>query len=253
MNFSSFSNHTLELKARVVYTSLSFLVTWSIFFYYAEDTLYLLMNPLLGNDPCVELKGQHFIFTKVTEAFFTELKFSFFLTFFWLSPLILYQVWLFSKPGLYPKESKVFSLLCVSSISLFFFGLFFGYTFILPIAWHFFTSFEIKDAFFQIRLEAKISDFVELASTWIFLVGILFQYPIFLATLLYIGWVSPKTLVERRKLSCLFAFIIAACFSPPDIASQVLLALPLLLFYESAIFTLILQEKFKRYFEIGNK
>ena len=265
MNFFSFLKHTVELKVRGMYTFLAFLFTWGLFFYYAEDTLYLLMNPLvsLPNESFANIFSekpeeiakinQNFIFTKVTEAFFTELRFSFLLTLLWTIPVMLYQIWLFAKPGLYPKESEIFSSFCVASISLFFCGVFFGYTYILPIAWHFFTNFEMKDALFQLRLEAKISDFVDIASTWICLVGILFQYPIFLGFLLMMGWVSSKTLVERRKFSCLSAFILAACFSPPDILSQVMLAIPLLLFYELAIFLLLLQERLKIASEEGEE
>ena len=246
----SFSTHFLELKWRVLYLFI-FLVTAFITCYvFSSELMYILTGPLIEQvNPSSNTGdgGRHFIFTNVTEAFTTHLLLSFYVAILFLFPLLLTQIWLFLAPGLYPDEERKLRLLFLLSPLCFILGCLATYYLILPVAWSFFLSFEATESqeLLSIHLEAKISEYLDLSARLFLVVGMLFQYPIVLLVLIGLNLITKEWMISKRKFFCIIAFIVAALFSPPDIFSQVMLATPLLFFYEVAILLLIVDNRYK--------
>jgi sec-independent protein translocase protein TatC len=216
---------------------------------FSSELMYILTGPLIEHAETasnIDDGSRHFIFTDITEAFTTHLLLSAYVTILFIFPLSLVQVWLFIAPGLYPDEERKIRLLFALSPLCFALGCLTTYFLILPVAWNFFLSFEAVESqeLLNIHLEAKISEYVNLSARLFFIVGTLFQYPIVLLILIHLKLITKEWMTDKRKFFCIIAFIVAALFSPPDIFSQVMLAVPLLLFYEAAIFLLILDHTY---------
>ena len=242
-----FTKHFLELKWRFFYILLSASIAFFISYIFSKELIYLVTSPLLEiGDPNID-KERFFIFTNMTEAFTTHIILSGYVTLFFIAPLCFFQLWLFLSPGLYPNEQKQLRLLFILSPLCFIVGCLVTYYLILPTAWQFFISFEAASSqdIVHIHLEAKISEYLDLSTKLFFFIGFLFQYPILLRVLIQLNILTKVWMITKRKYVCLFSFIIAALFSPPDILSQMMLAIPLLFFYEVALLTIILKETYR--------
>ena len=245
-----FSTHFLELKWRVLYLFICLVIAFLTSYAFSSELMYILTGPLIEQvspPSTIDEGGRHFIFTNVTEAFTTHLLLSFYVAILFLFPLLLIQVWLFLAPGLYPDEERKLRLLFLLSPLCFILGCLTTYYLILPVAWSFFLSFEAMESqeLLSIHLEAKISEYLDLSVRLFFVVGMLFQYPIVLLVLIHLNLITKEWMINKRKFFCIIAFIVAALFSPPDIFSQVMLATPLLFFYEVAILLLIVDNRHK--------
>jgi len=245
-----FTKHFLELKWRLFYILLSASIAFLISYIFSKGLIYLITSPLLdiqqvGNS--VIDKERFFIFTDMTEAFTTYIILSGYITIFSIVPLSLLQLWLFISPGLYPNEQKQLKLLFILSPLCFIVGCFITYYLILPTAWQFFIGFETINSrdIVHIHLEAKISEYLYLTTRLFFFVGFVFQYPILLGILIQLNILTKTWMIDKRKFICLFSFIIAALFSPPDVLSQMMIAIPLLFFYEMALLLIILKETYR--------
>ena len=177
------------------------------------------------------------IYTGLTEAFFTYLKVAFFSGVFLTFPILLLQVWIFVAPGLYKNEKNAFLPFLVATPVLFFAGGACVYYIVLPMAWPFFLSFQSTgaDMALPIQLEARVSEYLDLIMTLIFAFGLCFQLPVFLTLLGRAGLVTADFLASKRKFAIITAFIVAAFLTPPDMISQVFLAIPILALYEISI------------------
>jgi sec-independent protein translocase protein TatC len=196
----------------------------------------------------IDHEKRHFIYTDITEAFMTYIKISFVASIYTCFPVIAYHMWMFLVPGLYDDEKRKLGVFCFLSFLLFSLGCMIAYFFIFPVAWKFFLSFENLDTegLFNIRLEPKINQYLFLVLKILFLFGICFQYPMYLILLVQMSIISSGWFIRKRNFSCVLSFIVAALLSPPDIISQVILVIPILFFYELAIFTMKLLEEYKR-------
>lgn len=236
-------DHLIELRNRLLYSVIALFATFIVCFVFAEEMYGFLVQPLAD---ILEEKGHHrMIYTGLTEVFFTYLKVAFFAALFVSFPIIANQLWLFVAPGLYKKEKRAMLPFLVATPVLFFLGGALVYYLIFPLAWRFFLSFEIPSAegMLPIQLEAKVNEYLSLVMTLIFAFGVAFQLPVLITLLARVGLVTSAGLARKRKYSIILVFVVAAVLTPPDIISQIGLALPILLLYEISIFAVRIMEK----------
>jgi sec-independent protein translocase protein TatC len=235
MVFYSYLN---ELKLRSFYCGFAFLQIFCICFFFSNEFIFLLVKPFL--QIYFNFKGEYlyFIFTDISEAFLTSLHLSFFLVFFLIFPLFLINLWCFLVPGLFKYENQFFIFFITLFLLLFFFGFCLNYFYILSFIWKFFLSFELTldQSLYNLHFEAKITEYVFLTLYFLVTSGLLFQFPILILVLLLIQVVSLTFFFKRRKYCFLLILILASIFSPPDILSQALFAIPLFCLYESTLF-----------------
>lgn len=229
------TSHLGELRGRLMIVFIVLGVLSAISFTFVEDIYGFLVQPLA--DAMGDVGTQRLIYTGLTEAFFTYLKVSLFTGLFLCFPILLAQVWMFVAPGLYKNEKSAFLPFLIATPALFFAGAACVYYVVLPAAWPFFLSFQTggADTVLPIQLEARVSEYLDLIMTLIFAFGLCFQLPVLITLLGRAGLIGVDLLVKARKYVVVLAFILAAFLTPPDILSQILLAIPLLLLYEISI------------------
>ncbi len=212
-------------------------------FFFVEPLYGFLVKPLA--DAMGDGDSQRLIYTGLTEAFFTYLKVAFFAGIFVTFPILLLQIWLFLAPGLYQNEKSAFLPFMVATPILFFLGGAVVYYVVLPMAWPFFLSFQTNasETALPIQLEARVSEYLDLIMTLIFAFGLCFQLPVLLTLMGKAGMVSADWLASKRKYALIFTFIVAAFLTPPDVISQILLAVPIMALYELSIFLIRHAEK----------
>lgn len=225
--------HLLELRARLVKSCLFFVVTFTIAYYNAEEILRFLIKPLAE----AEGAGRGLIYTGLAEAFVTYVKVAFFAALMVSVPVFLVQAYLFVAPGLYKTEKRVMAPFLAASPILFFLGAALAYYYVFPVAWRFFLSFETgaEQTALPVRLEARMSEYLSLVTQMVLAFGLAFQLPVALSLFSALGLVTPESLASRRRIAIVVIFIVAAILTPPDVISQICLALPLLVLYEISI------------------
>jgi sec-independent protein translocase protein TatC len=236
-------DHLIELRNRLMYSLLALAVAFAGCYMFKEDIYAFFVAPLAH-----ALEGQtgrRMIFTDLTEAFFTYVKVSFYAGLFVAFPIIATQIWMFVAPGLYKNEKKAFLPYLVATPVLFLMGASLVYYLIFPLAWKFFLSFETPAGpdGLPIVLEPKVDEYLSLVLKLIFAFGLAFQMPVLLTLMARVGLISSAGLASKRRYAIVINFIIAAVLTPPDVISQVSLALPLCLLYEISIWSCRLVEK----------
>ncbi len=228
-------SHLVELRTRLLIVIGVMVFGTSVCFAFVDEIYGFLIKPLAQS--MNENDTNRLIYTGLTEAFFTYLKVSFFSGVFLTFPILLIQVWAFVAPGLYKDEKKVFLPFLIATPLLFFTGGAMLYYLVLPMALPFFLSFQSNgsDMVLPIQLEARVSEYLDLIMTLIFTFGLCFQLPVFLTLLGRVGLISAEFLASKRKYAIILTFIVAAFLTPPDIISQVMLAVPILALYELSI------------------
>ena len=226
--------HLLELRQRLIWSILAFFVAFLACYWVSQDIYGMLVKPL-GSILSERGEDRGMIYTSMTEGFFTHMKVSAFAAAFLCFPIWGGQIWAFVAPGLYRDEKKAFLPFLIATPILFVLGAALVYFLIMPMAWHFFISFEGVEGGVPIRLEAKISDYLSLVMTLIFAFGLAFQMPVLLTLLARAGIITAQDLAEKRRFAIVGIFVFAAIVTPPDILSQISLAIPMLLLYEVSI------------------
>jgi sec-independent protein translocase protein TatC len=221
-----FVAHLIELRDRLIRAAAAILIVAGILFIFPGPArLYdLLAAPLVSTLP----EGAHLIATSVISPFVVPLKILLMAAFLIALPYVLYQAWAFVAPGLYSHEKKMVLPLVVSSTILFFMGVAFCYFFVFGRVFHFIQSFAPK----SITAAPDIEAYLSFVLTMFLAFGTAFEVPIIVVVLARMGVVSVDKLREWRGYFVVIAFIVAAVITPPDVVSQLALAIPMCLLYE---------------------
>jgi sec-independent protein translocase protein TatC len=222
-------DHLIELRARLLRAFLALAVAFGVCFYFAQDILAFLVQPLkdAGQDKL--------IYTKLYGQFFVELKVALWAAFFLAFPVIANQLWAFVAPGLYAKEKKAFLPFLLATPVLFIAGGALAYYVVMPTAFHWFLGFQGTPGGVQIEALPNSEDYLGLVMQFILAFGLSFLLPVLLLLLNRAGIVSRAQLVGARRYAIVVVFIVAAVATPPDVVSQLMLAIPLLLLFEGAL------------------
>lgn len=221
-------DHLLELRTRLLHSVLAVLVIFCSMIYFANDIYEYVSQPLISTMP----EGGQMIATDVASSFFAPFKLTIVLALFISMPYILYQVWSFIAPGLYKNEKKLIAPLMFGSSFLFYGGIAFAYYVVFPIAFSFFTS-VAPDG---VNIATDISSYLDFVLKLFFAFGIAFEIPIVIILLCWTGFTEPASLKKKRPYIVVGAFVIGMLLTPPDIISQTLLAVPMLLLFELGVF-----------------
>ena len=241
----SLIDHITELRKRLLWSFVYIILIFIVCFYFADSLFGFLAAPLVNLMDTEN--GQGFIYTALQEAFFTELKISFFFALFFSFPLIAIQIWKFIAPGLYKNEKNAFLPFLIATPILFFAGGSLVYYVISPVAWKFFLSYQnLNSSGIPIRLEAKMGEYLSLMMRFIFAFGLAFQLPVVLGLLAKAILVTYQKLKKFRKYAIVMAFLSAAFLTPPDPFSQISLALPIIILYEISIYIAKIIQKNKK-------
>jgi len=240
---STLSEHLAELRVRLLYSVIAFFVIFSICYYFSQDIYGFLVEPLAKIYEGEQ--GRRLIYTGLSEAFMTYVQVSFYSALFFSFPVFASQIYIFLAPGLYKKERKVLLPYLIATPILFAIGASVAYYMVFPLAWKFFASFEITagSGAMPIQLEARVSEYLSLVISMIFAFGTAFQLPVILTLLAKVGMITSQSLKKKRKYAVVIILIVAAIFTPPDVMSQLALALPLYLLYECSIISCKFVEK----------
>jgi len=184
-------------------------------------------KPLLDALP----EGAHLIAVEVASPFFAPLKLAFFVALLIAMPWLLYQAWAFVAPGLYRREKRLAFPLLISAVLLFYVGCAFAFFVVLPAVFTFLTAITPEG----VAMMTDINAYLNFVLVIFFAFGISFELPVALVILVLLGWISPAQLRQWRGYAIVGIFVLAAIITPPDIISQLLLAVPMCLLYEAGI------------------
>ena len=221
----SFLSHLFELRDRVIKAGLAIIIVFVGLVYWAPDIFHLFAQPLLQALPV----GGKMIVTDVTGSFFVPMKVTMLVAFIIALPVVMYQLWAFIAPGLYIHERKLILPLVVSSYSLFIIGMAFAYFLVFPTVFKFMASY---NAPLGAEMSTDIDNYLSFAMTTFLAFGITFEVPVVVVVLVRMGMVPLAKLKEIRPYVIVGAFVISAIVTPPDVLSQLLLAVPMTLLYE---------------------
>lgn len=228
MNTSqTFIAHLIELRSRLLRSVVALAVVFLCLFPWASDLYAILAHPLLAKLP----QGGQMIATDVTTPFFVPLKVALMAAFLISLPYILYQIWCFIAPGLYEHEKRWIFPMVTASLVLFFCGMAFAYFLVFPVVFGFITA----SAPHGVAVMTDIDKYLSFVLTMFIAFGITFQVPVAVVVLVKLGFVTVAKLKEVRRYVFVGAFVVGAIFTPPDVVSQSMLAIPLWLLYEAGI------------------
>ncbi|MDJ0862682.1 MAG: twin-arginine translocase subunit TatC [Gammaproteobacteria bacterium] len=222
-----FLQHLVELRDRLLRVVLTVTVVFLAIFPFANDLYSILAEPLLRHLP----EGTSMIATEVASPFLTPFKLTLVLAIFIAVPMLLYQAWAFVAPGLYQDERRMVLPLMVVSTALFYLGIVFAYYLVFPLVFGFFTS-VAPDG---VAVMTDISKYLDFVLKLFFAFGLAFQVPIATFVLIWTGMTTPESLAHKRPYVIVGAFTIGMLLTPPDVVSQVLLALPMWVLFELGI------------------
>lgn len=230
-------DHLIELRGRLLRAVAALAIAFFVCLYFAKDILAFLVQPLLdaGQD--------RLIYTKLYGQFFVELKVALWAAFFVSFPIIANQLWAFIAPGLYAKEKKAFLPFLLATPLLFTAGSALAYYVVMPTAFFWFLGFQGSPGGVQIEALPNSEDYLGLVMQFILAFGLSFLLPVLLLLLNMAGIVSRSQLVGARRYMIVLAFVIAAVATPPDVISQLMLAVPLVLLFEGALLVMRFTEK----------
>jgi sec-independent protein translocase protein TatC len=234
--------HLIELRRRLIYCIATVLVCFVFCYMFAQDIFNFLLIPYqlaVGGENRIDL-----IYTAPQEFFFAQLRVAFFGAIVLSFPMLAAQLYMFVAPGLYKNERRAFLPFLIATPILFLIGGALVFFVVMPLAMRFFLSMQqVGTGPVQIQLTAKVSEYLHLITTFILAVGLCFQLPVLLTLLARVGMVSSQWLRQQWRYAVVIIFAVAAVLAPPDVVSQVGLAIPTLLLYELSIFAVKIVER----------
>ncbi|PLK25501.1 twin-arginine translocase subunit TatC [Novosphingobium sp. TH158] len=230
-------DHLIELRTRLMRCILALVLTFGVGIYFAKDILGFLVQPL------VDAGQTRLVFTKLYGQFFVELKVAVFAAFFASFPIIANQLWAFIAPGLYAKEKKAFLPFLLLTPVLFIGGGALAYYVVMPTAFKWFLGFQGVQGGLEIDAMPSSEDYLGLVMQFILAFGFSFLLPVLLLLLNTAGIVSRAQLVNARRYVIVGITIVAAVITPPDVLSQLMLAIPLVLLFEGALLIMWFTER----------
>ena len=233
MNDTSFSSspliaHLIELRNRLLYCILAIIVIFLALFSFANEIYTFVATPLQVFLP----ENSSMIATDVAAPFLTPFKLTFFVAFVLAIPFVLYQIWAFLAPGLYENEKGLILPLIFSSVCLFYLGIVFAYYVVFPLVFGFFTSMAPEG----VKVMTDIGSYLDFVVKLFLAFGIVFEIPIATILLIRSGAVSAEDLSKKRPYIVVACFVIGMLLTPPDVISQVLLAIPMWMLFECGVF-----------------
>lgn len=223
----TFISHLIEMRDRLLRAVIAVVILFICLFPWAQDLYALLAKPLLTALP----KGGQMIATEVTTPFFVPMKVTLMTAFLLALPWVFYQAWAFVAPGLYQHEKRLAVPLVIASIVLFFIGMAFAYFLVFPVVFGFIVGVAPEG----VAVMTDIGKYLDFVMTLFLAFGITFEVPVAVVLLVKMGMVSVAKLREIRPYVIVGAFVIGAIFTPPDVISQFMLAMPLWILYELGI------------------
>ena len=224
---ASFIAHLIELRTRLLHSAVALLLVFICLYPWAADLYAILAQPMLAKLP----KGGQMIATDVTTPFFVPLKVAMMAAFLIALPYILYQIWRFVAPGLYAHEKRLVVPLIIASTLLFFCGMSFAYFVVFPVVFGCITAAAPQG----VAVMTDIDKYLSFVLSMFMAFGITFQVPVAVILLVRMNFVTIAKLREIRPYVVVGAFVVGAIFTPPDVVSQFMLAMPLWLLYETGI------------------
>jgi sec-independent protein translocase protein TatC len=233
----TFISHLIELRDRLLKTVAVVVVIFIGLFPWANDLYTLLAQPLISKLP----QGSQMIATAVASTFFIPVKVTLMAAFLVALPVVLYQMWAFIAPGLYRHEKRLALPLLIASVVLFFVGMAFAYFLVFPVVFGFLAGATPKG----VNFAPDIGAYLDFVMTLFIAFGITFEVPVVVILLVISNIVSVEKLREARPYVIVGAFVIGAIFTPPDVISQIMLAVPLWVLYELGILIASVLRKIK--------
>ncbi len=221
-------NNFQELRKRLIYYSIVLVISIAGLWSHSQQIYTLFSTPLLKVLP----EGHHMLATSITAPFIIPLKLTCIAAFFITLPWMLYQIWAFISPGLYPHEKRMVWPFMLACIALFFAGAAFAYFIAFPLIFNFFASLTPVGVDFA----PDISQFYSFALRMLMAFGLAFELPVIVWLVVYFGLVKKQTLSKQRPYVIVAAFTAGMLLTPPDIFSQILLAVPICLLFELGLF-----------------
>jgi sec-independent protein translocase protein TatC len=219
-------SHLLELRDRLIRAVIGVVIVFIPAAIYRNELFAFMSKPLRSQLPEGSL-----IATGVMTTFTVPFKLAFFSSLFVAMPWVLYQIWSFVAPGLYRKEKRFAVPLLVSSILLFYVGIYFAYEFVFPMAFHFFTTSSPEG----VKMMTDINNYMDFALRMFLAFGVAFEIPVVVVLLTLTGLVPVEKLSSARGYVVIGIFVVAAVLTPPDPLSQILMAVPMWLLYEAGV------------------
>jgi len=225
---SGFVSHLIELRNRLMYALGAVGAVFLVLAPFSNRVYAFIAQPLMDVLP----PGMSMIATEVASPFLTPLKFTLAAAVTLTIPFLLYQIWAFVAPGLYKHEKRMVVPLVVSSVLLFYAGMAFAYFVVFPTVFKVFVDFLPPG----VQMMTDIKSYLDFVFSMFFAFGIAFEVPVAVVILSSTGMVNPETLAEKRPYVIVGVFVVAAILTPPDVASQFLLAIPMLILFEVGLF-----------------
>ncbi len=233
-------DHLIELRTRLIRAIVALMVAFGVCLYFASDILGFLIRPLTEAFPPGEGK---LIYTKLYEAFFVELKVALFAGFFVSFPVIANQLWAFVAPGLYAKEKKAFLPFLLATPVMFTLGGAMAYYLVMPTAFKWMLGFQGMKGGLSLDAYPAVGEYLGMVMQFILAFGFSFLLPVLLLLLNRAGIVSRAQLVAVRRYVIVAITAVAAVITPPDVISQLMLLVPLVLLFEGALLIMWLGER----------
>jgi sec-independent protein translocase protein TatC len=220
-------DHLIELRNRLLYCLIAVGLVFIALVHFSNDIYSFVAEPLLALLP----EGGSMIATEVATPFLTPFKLTFFVAFVLAMPYLLYQIWAFLAPGLYENERGLILPLIISSVLLFYAGIAFAYYIVFPLVFGFFTSMAPAG----VTVMTDIASYLNFVLKLFLAFGLIFEIPVAIILLLRSGAISATSLENKRPYIIVGCFVLGMLLTPPDVISQVLLAIPMWLLYECGL------------------